>query len=291
MKKRGWPGGRYDGRRIRGSDPLFNVIPKIMRTRLDSQVMFEEVIDMHVVDEYVHRKRLEGYTNLRSLHVFIAALVRVLSQRPKVNRFVCGKKIYARNYLRIAFAVKKEMNLEGEEAIIQTVFAPEDAMAEVVRKVNESINEEFMTEDGNKTEQTARLLRFLPDFLLSLLVFSARHLDNIGLLPRFINEASPFHSSIFITDIGSLGIKPVYHHLYEFGTCSVFMSVGRKEKHPYFINGILTEKKVIGMRFVTDERICDGYYYASAIKMFKYYLRHPELLEQPPEKVVIDRDC
>lgn len=118
-----------------------------------------------------------------------------------------------------------------------------------------------------------------------------RHLDNLGFLPKAVNKASPFHSSIFITDIGSLGIKPVYHHLYEFGTCSVFLSLGKKERQPYFVSGELVEKKVVGIRFVTDERICDGYYYASAIKMFKYYLKHPELLELPPEKIEEDLDA
>lgn len=290
MKKRRRLCDRSDGRRIRGADPFFNIIPKIMRTRLDSQVMFEEVIDMQIIDDYVHKKRLEGYKNLRSLHVFIAALVRVVSQRPKANRFVCGKKIYARNYLRIAFIVKKEMKLESEEAVIQTVFEPTDTLDEVVKKVNDSIAEEFNTADGNQTEQIVRFMRLLPDWFLSFVVFILRHLDNLGLLPGVINRASPFHSSIFITDIGSLGIKPVYHHLYEFGTCSVFMSMGKKERHPYFVSGKLVEKKVIGMRFVTDERICDGYYFASAIKMFKYYLKHPEMLELPPENVVEDLD-
>ena len=110
-------------------------------------------------------------------------------------------------------------------------------------------------------------------------------------MPKAIHEASPFHTSFFITDLGSLGIKPIYHHLYDFGTTSVFLAFGAKERHREIDReGNLIERKYIGMKVVNDERICDGHYYASAFKLLFQMFQNPSILETPPERVFQDQD-
>lgn len=283
-------GDRYDGYRVRNLDPVFTLIPHIMRTRLDSQIFFEEQIDITGLRQFIveNRKDIPG---LSMYHFIVAALVRTISQRPRINRFVSGRKIYARNYLRVSLTVKKSMHEDGEEGNLNPDFEPTDTLRDVVEKFNAALaevraEEEAATAEGNGTDMIVRLFNHLPGFLIKFIVWTLRSLDNLGLMPKIINKVSPFHSSAFVTNVGSIGLNPVYHHLYEFGTTSVFMAIGKKEVvNTINRDGETEHKHVLNMRFVLDERICDGYYFASAIKLFKYYVKNPELLLTPPEYI------
>ncbi|MBQ2840584.1 MAG: 2-oxo acid dehydrogenase subunit E2 [Oscillospiraceae bacterium] len=286
-------GDRYDGYLVRNLDPVFGMIPYIMRTRLDSQIFFEEQIDISGLRKFIVENR-ESIPGLSMYHFFIAALVRTIVQRPRINRFISGRKIFSRSYIRISLTVKKDMHTDGEEGNLMPDFEPTDTLREVTEKFNAALaevraEEEAAKADGNGTDVLVKLLNFLPGFLKKFVVWTVRSLDSVGLMPKVINKFSPFHSSAYVTNVGSIGLNPVYHHLYEFGTTSVFMAIGKKEA----INvperdGTTTHKHVINMRFVLDERICDGYYFASAIKLFKYYVKNPELLLLPPDYISED---
>lgn len=284
-------GDRYDGYRVKEADPLFGVIPHIMRSRLDSQVFFEEEIDISGLRNFVteHRKDIP---NLSLYHLFVAAAIRTMVQKPRINRFVSGRKIYARNYLRASLAIKKSMDEDAEEALVMPEFEPTDTLFEVAQKFNEAICEAKAEEEndkGNETELTVRIINMLPGFLIKFVVWLLRNLDALGKMPKFINRVSPFHSSIFITNVGSIGLSSIYHHLYEFGTTSVFLAMGKKSMvRELQSDGSVSCKHVINVRFVLDERICDGYYFASAIKLFKRYMKHPELLLAQPEYIGSD---
>lgn len=281
-------GDRYDGYRVRTKDPLFDVIPHIMRSRLDSQVFFEEQIDVTGLREFIVENR-EKIPNLSMYHLLVAALIRTMVQRPRLNRFVSGRKIYARSYIRASLVVKKSRDIDAEEAIVMPEFDAYDTLADITRKFNEKVKEAKSTnedEKGNKTEVMVFFVNLLPGFLKRFLVWAVRNLDALGLMPKAINHASPFHSSVFVTNVGSIGLNSVYHHLYEFGTTSIFLAIGKKEVVKEIQNDCtVTTKNVINTRFVLDERICDGYYFASAIKLFKYYMKKPELLLEPPEHI------
>ncbi|MBQ2695847.1 MAG: 2-oxo acid dehydrogenase subunit E2 [Clostridia bacterium] len=284
-------GDRYDGYRVRNNDPLFEVIPHIMRSRMDCQVFFEEQIDISGLRKFIleHRKDIP---NLSAYHVFVAAAIRTIVEKPRLNRFVSGRKIYARKYLRASLTVKKSHSENAEEALVMPEFAPTDTLREVVQKFNETIAEAIAEEEnaqGNQTEMTVRLINLLPGFIKKFVVWSLRNLDAIGKMPKFINRVSPFHSSLFVTNVGSIGLNSIYHHLYEFGTTSIFLALGKKETvREVEADGTVSSKLVTTTRFVLDERICDGYYFASAIKVFKRYMRHPELLLLPPDYIGVD---
>ena len=282
-------GDRYDGYKVRNLDPVFGVIPYIMRTRLDSQIFFEEQIDITGLRKFIVENR-NDIPGLSMYHFFIAALVRTFAQRPRINRFVSGRKIYARKYLRVSLTVKKEMSQDGEEGNLNPEFEPTDTLSDVTQKFNEALAEvraeEAAAAEGNGTDIIVKLLNLLPGFVKKFVVWVIRSLDSVGLMPKIINKVSPFHSSAFVTNVGSIGLNPVYHHLYEFGTTSVFMAIGKKETvNEIDCDGNVVHKHVINIRFVLDERICDGYYFASAIKLFKHYVKNPELLLLPPDYI------
>ncbi len=284
-------GDRYDGYRIRDLDPVFQIIPSIMRTRLDSQVFFDYELDITELEKFVREHRKTDMPNLRMLHIFMAAMVRAMSQMPHLNRFIAGKKLYAHNNIRISLACKRSLSLESEETTIMPEFEPEDTLYDVVKKVEKIIREEVYEQqvEGNGTDIVARTLGAIPTCIKSGFVDLMRNLDKIGLMPKFINKVSPFHSSMFITDLGSCGIGPIFHHLYEFGTCSVFVAMGKKEtKYEVDSQGNVITKRYIGMKIVADERICDGYYYATSMRLMARLIRHPERLLTPPDEVISD---
>lgn len=289
-KQRRRLGDRYDGRLLKKIDPIFKLIPFIMKERVDAQVYFNDKIILDKTEKFLQTKRNEGIS-ITFLHILMAAMVRTISQKPKLNRFVSGRKIFARNEILISLAVKKDMKEDSAETTVKIKFDPTDNIYEVVEKVNKIVSENKSEESNNDTDKTAKLITFCPSIIIRGLVKILTWLDYHGKMPKFINRVSPFHTSLFITDMGSLGIQPVYHHIYDFGTTSIFIAFGTKNKEKIFDkNNNIIERKFIDMKVVTDERICDGFYYAKAFRIFKRYMENPQLLEFAPEKVIIDNE-
>jgi hypothetical protein len=281
-------GDRYDGRLLRSLDPLYQLIPYIMRTRGDSQNFFEDRIDVSAVEEWLRGQRAAG-RNLSFLHVFIAAYVRVISQRPRMNRFVAGNRIYARNEILVSFALKKRLREDSPETVVKLKFAPTATVFEVAKDVEAAVSTNKAAAAENDTDATARLFTLMPGIVIRFAVWLLTFLDARGLMPKVLNRVSPFHTSVFVTDLGSIGIKPIYHHLYEFGTTSVFLAFGSKERERVMDDdGNVTVRRSIGFKVTTDERIADGYDFVYAFKYFTWLFRHPEELEAPPASVVED---
>lgn len=284
-------GDRYDGRRLRSLDPFYKIMPFIMRSRIDSQNFFEEKIDITHTESYLRKRNKSSEVKIGMLHVFIAAIVRTLALRPALNRFVAGHGIYARNEILISLAIKKEMKVDSPETTIKFKFEPTDTLEEVAIKIDEQIKENKLADTSNETDKAARLFMLCPGLVLKFVVFVIRLLDYFGLMPKALNRVSPFHTSVFITDLGSLGISPVYHHLYNFGTTSIFVAFGTKRTERIIDSSHkIISKRYMTARIVTDERIADGHYFASAFKLYKSLIQNPERLEDPPEKVIPDVD-
>lgn len=283
-------GDRYDGRRLRSLDPFYQITPFIMRTRADAQDYFEDRIDVGPLEAWLRSRRAAGH-DLGFLHFFIAAYVRTVSQRPRLNRFVAGQRIYARNEVVVSLALKRRLHEDSPETVVKLPFSPAATVYEVAGVIDAAVAASRAADAANEADRTARLFMRLPGSLVRTLVWLLRVADWYGLLPRALHRASPFHASAFVTDLGSLGIRPIYHHLYEFGTVSVFLAFGAKEQERVVeADGTVTLRKYVGVKVVNDERICDGHYYASAFKYFRQVCRHPEQLEGPPERVVEDQD-
>lgn len=285
-------GDRYDGRRVRTMHPMDYIGPFIMTRRSGASNYLKIDFDMDMLDKYMHHLRQEkNMPGLGFMHLFAAAYIRTISQRPALNRFVAGKRIFARNDIVLSMMVKKEMSLDAQETSIKVHFQPTDTIYDVYHKMNEQIAIAKGEGDTTSLDNTTRALFRLPTFLLSGFISILRQLDFVGWMPKMLNEVSPFHASVFVTNLGSLGIAPVYHHLYDFGNCPLFLAFGAKH-YTRIINkdGEVERKKYITATVVLDERITDGYNFASATKYCMEVLQHPEQLENPPESVVEDID-
>jgi len=212
-----------------------------------------------------------------------------MSQYPRANRFVAGRRLYARNELLISMAVKKKIDNETPETIVKFKFNPEDTINDVCKKIRTTIAENKGVETSNSLDGLLKVVNHLPRFIYSAAVNFITWLDFHGKMPKAINKVSPFHTSIFLTNMGSIGEEAIYHHIYNWGTTSVFFAMGRKRKVSVLnSDGTITEKKIMRTRFTADERIADGLYLASFLKHMRYLFLNPELLEIAPEKVLED---
>lgn len=290
-KRRRRFGDRNDGRKLRTVYPMHRLMPYIMKRRSDALNMFSESFDVTNVDAFCRQKVKEGYTNFGFLHVLLAAYVRMLSQNPGANRFISGQKIYARNEIEIVMTVKKEMHSSAPDTCIKVVFSPYDTIDDVYEKFNAAVQSVVGNTDESGFDKLAKIINYIPGLLLRWTVKLLHFLDYFGWLPRFITKLSPFHGSMIVTSMGSLGIKPIYHHIYDFGNLPVFIAYGKKRtERTLNADGEVETKRVIDIKVVTDERICDGYYFANAFKQLKRYVENPERLTTPPESVVEDID-
>lgn len=291
MSKKRRFGDRKYGRRVRTMSPMSYVIPYIMRTRNDAQNQIADTIDITEADKFLREMRAKGYKSISVLHVFIAAYIRAIAMRPGINRFCSGQKIYHRNTIEINMAVKKEMSLDAPDTMIKVRFEPTDTITDVYEKFNAVA--EKATAEGSNTDfdKTARWLTHLPGILFRATIRFLDFLDYHGWLPQALLDVSPFHGSMIITSMGSLGIPPIYHHLYNFGNLPVFISYGLKyHKNVMNATGAVERRTMIDIKVVTDERICDGFYFASALKLIRKFVASPALLTTPPETVIDDID-
>lgn len=277
-------GYRSDGRKLKNIPPFFKIIPQVMRTRGDSQVYYSYDIPIKAMDEYITKKAEEGI-RISYMNIIYAAMVRLISQRPQLNRFIMNGRTYARKDIEISLAIKKSLTDDGEETTIKLPFTGTENIFEVKEVLDNVINENKDVSKENDTDLLAKALSLIPTFLLKIAVSFIMFLDKHGMLPKFVIKASPFHTSAFLTNVASLGIDAIYHHLYDFGTTGLFLAMGKKKKDFIYDDETIKEEKCISLAFVCDERICDGYYFASSVKMFNRFLKKPELLEENVEKV------
>lgn len=281
-------GDRKEGRRLRTVPALNQFEPYIMIERNDACNQFSGAVEISDTDRWLRAKRQEGYKGLGMLHLFIAAYIRVVSQLPGLNRFVSGQRIYARNEILINMMVKRGITTESEETCAKVVFEPTDTIYDVYRKMNEAV-EEIRASDDSGTEKAAGVLMKIPRLILKFAVWIIKILDYFDLLPMSLLRVSPFHGSMIVTDLGSLGIPPIYHHLYNFGNLPVFLAFGAKRRVVELDrHGQPVEHKYVDYKIVCDERIVDGAYYAAAFKHLKYFLKNPSELEHAPDKVLDD---
>lgn len=285
-------GDRTDGRRVRSLPPMAQVSPYIMVTRNTSTNYFTDSFELSHIERYVRQKRREGYTNFGVMHVLLAAYVRALARYPGLNRFLAGQKVYTHgDDVQFCMTIKKEMSSDSPDTVIKVHLSPKDTAMDVYNKVNVKIEEVKNTPLDSNFDNTAHVLTLIPGVFLKFTVWLLRTLDYFGMLPQFLLEVSPFHGSVFFTSMGSLGIPPIYHHLYDFGNLPVFGSFGCKRRSlEVQEDGTVVQKKYIDFKFCMDERIVDGFYYAAFFKHYKRIILHPEVLDNPPEEVIRDID-
>lgn len=279
---------RLRARRLREISPYMAMTPFIMPSRNDALVNFTDTLDITDTEQFILQQRKNGMKGLGMLQIFIAGYIRAVSQCPQLNRFVCGQQIYARDAVEVVMTVKRKMTVDGEESSIKITLPPSATLQEVCEKLKTAIDE-IKNGEENGTDKLAAWFMKLPRGFLRSVMWLLRVFDYHGWLPPALLDASPFHGSLIVTDVGSLGIPPVFHHIYNFGNLPVFISFGTKyRKNIINDDGQVEKHCYIDYCVVIDERICDGSAYAKGVRVMRQSFKKPASLLEPPETVKED---
>ena len=283
-------GDRKDGYLLRDIDPMHLFVPHLYPNRADSECFVTEQIDITNLLAYVDKKN-EGNTDPRRkytiFHVIAAALVKTVTLRPKMNRFIQGRRMYQRDHLSLAFVAKKYFGDDAHEALLTMKFDENSTINTIHERI---MDEVIQVRDGkredNSTEKMGILVK-MPNFLLRWLVNILRWLDFHGWVPNALIKEDPTYSSVFISNLGSIKLHATYHHLTNWGTNSLFVVIGEKKLAPVFHDdGTFDMHQTLELSLTIDERIADGYYYSKTLKLLKHLLQNPQLLELPAKEVV-----
>ena len=272
---------RPDGKRVKDLPPIVAAIPYIMPKRYDAQNTITEYADEEIIKQFIRDKRHEG-RRIDHMSVIIAAYYKAALLNPKLNYFVMNSKVYERNYFSVSFVILKKLpDGRPDETTLKIYLQPTDTVFSIHEKITSEIAANAATEQKNGTDKFARKLFLVPG-LPKFAVWLLYHLDKHGLLPRKIIDISPFHTSMFITNLASIKTSYIHHHCYEFGTTSVFICMGKPV--PDYFRGNLN-RKMMPLGVVMDERICTGYEYAAFCQDFRKILQNPEVLEKPAQEM------
>ena len=282
-------GDRRDGTWLRDVDALHVIMPYLYPNKADNEAFIMEDIPLAPIEEYLAARNAnlaEGEEEYKLFHVLVAAFVKTMTLRPKMNRFIKGGKMFQRNSLSVAFVVKKKFSDSGAEALAFKEFDENTTIEDVRRIISEEINECRSEKADNSTDKMDGLKK-LPRCILRFVMWLLHRLDECGRVPYSLIKTDPNHASCFITNLGSIGLKAGYHHLSNWGTNSLFVVLGKKKKVPAFHeDGSYTMQDIIPIGLTLDERIADGYYYSKTVKLLKYLLANPELLETAAKEEV-----
>ena len=277
---------RADGYRVRTNDAMYELVPYIMPYRYDASNSVTVDIDLDLMQDYIRKCRKKGI-NMSHMSIIIAGALRIASQNPFLNRFVMNRKIYARNHFCVSFVTLQPG--KTSDTVNKLYFSLDDDIFTVNRKVQEAIERTQQPTSQNALDKLMASLVRIP-FLVGAAVGVLKFIDKYFTLPFSIINASPFHTSLFITNLASIRTNAIYHHLYEFGTTGIFISMGQPERRIEKNGETVEEKKIMPLGIVTDERIANGHYYGRCFRELNRYYKNPELLEVPPEQVVKDPD-
>ena len=286
-KKKRKRGDRRDGVWLKDLDALHTIMPYIYPNRADNEAFISERIDLEPIKRYLEEKNRNNEGDpYKFFQVLIAALVKTITLRPKMNRFIQGYRIYQRNVLTMGFVVKKEFNDESHEALAFIPFEADTTLETIHQKIMDEIHSCRGDAPDNSTA-SMEILKKLPKPVLTFVMWIIRKLDFYGRVPEFLVKTDPNYASCFITNLGSIKLKSGYHHLSNWGTNSLFVIIGEKKLSPFYDEkGNVTMKETIDLGLTIDERIADGFYYSKTIKLLKHLLQHPELLELPADQEV-----
>ena len=271
-------GRRSDGTPVKGLGIIEKASPHFMIARNDANNSIMNPVRCENMDAWIAEKRKEG-KNYSYMDIVLASIVRLLSLRPYLNRFVVRGKIFQRKGTFISMTVKKSLKDDSNETVIKVGFDGTETIDEVKERFRAEIEKAWSEETA--TESAGKKFTNLPQFLFRWAMGIVRWADNRGMLPKSLIKASPFHTSVFLTNLKSIKTDAIIHHLYNFGTTTLFVAMGKEKEAPVVENGELAVGKVMNLGINMDERGCDGFYFARSLRVWNDLLQNPSILERP----------
>lgn len=280
-------GDRKDGKLLKDIDSMHYICPIIYPNRCDNEAFISETIDLTNIDKYLKKKNKTNPEYKYNLfQIIVTASLKMLYLRPKMNYFIANSNLYCRNEKTASFVVKKKFSDNGDEGLA-FIHAKENYTIDDIHKIMEMIIYSQKSGGSDSSTDAMDLVTKMPRFISKPFVHFAMFLDRHGMVPKSLIASDPYYSSIVLTNLGSIKLKSAYHHLTNWGTNSIFISVGEIKRRPFYNDkGQVKMKNSVDLGLTIDERIADGYYYSRTVALLKKLLENPELLEERLDKEI-----
>lgn len=276
-------GDRKDGVLLKNITAMHYVMPLMYPNRCDNEAFISECIDLTNVLAYLEKKNAENPEYKYNLfQVMVTAMLKTITLRPKMNRFIANKTMYLRNEVSAAFTIKKEFSDNGAESLAFIHSKPTDTIDTIHNEIYRQISVGRSETEVDAGTASLEAVKKVPRFLVKFVGFAARFLDRHGWMPQSVIAGDPYYASVVLTNLGSIKLHAGYHHLTNWGTNSVFCAIGEMKKRPFYDDaGNVTMRMSVDLGLTIDERIADGYYYSRTVQLLKQLLENPELLDRP----------
>ncbi|MBQ6333641.1 MAG: 2-oxo acid dehydrogenase subunit E2 [Erysipelotrichaceae bacterium] len=281
--------GRFDGEYLKDIDGMHFIMPFIMPNRCDNEAFFAFQIDLSNLNEYINKKNAsDPEYKYNIFQCIVTAALKIITLRSKLSIFIHDERMYKRNEVSAAFTVKQEFQDDGGEVLCFIHAKPEwtidDVHNELHRQLLKLKSKGYVDESSSFMDKFNALPKFISRPAMRLVCWLEKH----NLVPTALIETDPYHSSIVLANLGSIGLPEGFHHLTNWGTTSMFLVIGKMGLMPFFDNGETVFKQGVKLGFTIDERIADGYYFSKSIKMMELFLEEPELLDRPLNEKLSD---
>lgn len=272
---------RKDGVLLKDPDPFHSIVPYIMPKRTESEVSITEYFDVTELNKYIKKRKKQG-DNIKLFHCVCTAFSRTIYHRNKLNIFISGRRYYQRKDITLSFVAKQQFSDEAVETLMFLKVLPDMNLDDISRIILGDVDK-ARTSGTNDLDKTMEFVGKLPRPILELIFFIVRRLEYHGIVPESLKKGDPNYSTCLLSNLGSIKSASCYHHLSNYGTCSMMVTIGKMETNH------LTGKDTLPMTFTIDERIADGFYFAKSLRIVKYILANPEtLLEKISDPIPSD---
>ncbi len=281
-------GDRYDAKRVRDIDGMHFYMAYLMPKRCDAEVYINEKIDITELLKYIKEKNASGERKVTLFHCMIAAVARTIKMRPLLNRYISGKHYYMRDEISMGFTIKKQFEDHAEETLM--IYRPKDneSLVDITDNLTPKVKEAKKEKDnGQSVDDILNIVKKLPKPIMHIFMFIMRAMDNLGLMPKAFSSVDTNYCSVLLSNLGSIKCDAVYHHLNNFGTNGIVITIGEMHKEVMLNEeNKLVVRDVVNIGATLDERIADGFYFARSLKLIKHLFKNPELLDKTLEEEI-----
>jgi len=286
--------GRYkrcDAERITGLEGYHNILPYIMPKRTEAEVCLKDTLDLTELNRYIRERNEAEGTHLKMFHLFCTAFARTIYNRPRMNCFIAGRRFWQRKDIVLSFTAKQAFTDEAIETLMFMKVKPEMTVDDVSHIILGDLKKARDTK-GNDLDKTMNFVGSLPRFVLEILFAVLRKLEYFGIFPESLMKGDPNYSSAMLANLGSIKSGAPYHHLSNYGTCSVMCTIGTmKTEKAEMPDGTVEPRDLVEISITTDERIADGFYFIKSLRLLKYMLENPKVLEQRMDEPLPEGIC
>jgi len=278
-------GDRKEAYLVRDGDPYHALLPHLMPHRADAECYLHKELDVTALLRWLETRNAGAEYRTTFFHVFLYMISRVITERPLLNRYVSGRKFFQRRGISLSFVVKKQFSDTGEESLM--VLRPENGwtLDDFCRKVLGEVHEIRTTEEKADSETVFEVLQKLPRPLMMFTMWVLRTLDFYGKLPNYLESFDTNHTTVLLSNLGSVKCDAIYHHLNNFGTNSLMITIGElRREYRLQEDGSVRAFDILPLGMTVDERIADGFYFAKSIRLLDHLAAHPELLGEPLDR-------